>query len=291
MQFLIQHLTQYHYSHPVILQPHWVRLQPRSDPAQTLQSFQMQVMPQPTQATPVLDAEGNIVTKVWFPEHPVSALSVSTQAGVLTHCDNPFNYLLETWATHLPLDYPTRLMDHLQPYLGRSHVSQPGLTTDLIQLAYDVQDEAQGHPGLFASHLNQRINQFCTYILRETGDPWPAGLTWAKRMGSCRDLSLVFIEVCRFVGLAARFVSGYQAGDRNNPESHLHAWAEVYLPGAGWRGYDPTLGIAVADSHVALMASAVAQQAAPIGGLFRSYNLNEPATSTLSYSLAIQISD
>lgn len=94
------------------------------------------------------------------------------------------------------------------------------------------------------------------------------------------------METCRAVGLAARFVSGYQEGDPNAAERHLHAWAEVYLPGAGWRGYDPTHGLAVADGHIALVASALPKSAAPVTGGVRGR-----ARSELSYKLSIQVFD
>jgi transglutaminase-like putative cysteine protease len=85
-------------------------------------------------------------------------------------------------------------------------------------------------------------------------------------MGSCRDFTVLFMEACRAVGLAARFVSGYEEGDSTVLERDLHAWAEVYIPGGGWRGFDPTHGLAVADRHVALVASAFPQFTAPVTG-------------------------
>jgi transglutaminase-like putative cysteine protease len=85
-------------------------------------------------------------------------------------------------------------------------------------------------------------------------------------MGSCRDLTVVFMEACRAVGLAARFVSGYEEGDSNILERDLHAWAEVYVPGGGWRGFDPTHGLAVSDRHITLVASPYPAQTLPISG-------------------------
>ncbi|MFM7576061.1 MAG: transglutaminase-like domain-containing protein, partial [Microcystaceae cyanobacterium] len=95
---------------------------------------------------------------------------------------------------------------------------------------------------------------------------WEAGITWRNKRGSCRDLTILFMEVCRTMGLAARFVSGYQEGDQATEDWELHAWAEVYLPGGGWRGYDPTHGLAVSDRHIALVASPNPQDCAPVTG-------------------------
>jgi transglutaminase-like putative cysteine protease len=93
------------------------------------------------------------------------------------------------------------------------------------------------------------------------------------------------MEVCRAIGLAARFVSGYQEGDPDTTDRHLHAWAEVYLPGAGWRGYDPTHGLAVADGHIALVSSPFAQHTTPVAGTLKS---GIGAQAKMSYQLLIQ---
>lgn len=85
-------------------------------------------------------------------------------------------------------------------------------------------------------------------------------------MGSCRDTAVLFIHACRAAGLAAWFLSGYQEGDLDHPEQHRHAWVEAYLPGAGWRGYDPSHGLAVSDRHIALVAAADPADATPIQG-------------------------
>ena len=92
--------------------------------------------------------------------------------------------------------------------------------------------------------------------------------------GACRDLAVLFIDSCRAVGLPARFVSGYHCGQAPANRRYLHAWAEVFLPGAGWRGFDPLQGIAVADQHIAVAASAHPRAAAPISG-----SLNSAATA------------
>lgn len=257
MQIQIRHLIEYRYSRPVQLEPHTVRLRPRCDGIQTLLAFELQVDPQPVGQSALVDLEGNAAVRLWFGD-PTEHLRIQTQATVLTLRQNPFDYLLCDWATHLPIDYPSTLAAQLQPYLTAQ--ADPGVQA----LAWELWDHVQGETTAFLPALNQRIYSECRHILREKGDPWPAGLTWHRKTGACRDLALVFMEVCRTVGLAARFVSGYQvspsqpSGESRGGEPpeparrHLHAWAEVYLPGAGWRGFDPTQGLAVADGHVAL---------------------------------------
>lgn len=102
----------------------------------------------------------------------------------------------------------------------------------------------------------------------------------AERVGSCRDLAVLFVEVCREAGIPARFVSGCQEGDPDVPEAELHAWAEAYLPGIVWRGYDPTHGLVVTDRHIALAAAPEPEQTMPLIGTFRGTG----AASTITHS-------
>jgi transglutaminase-like putative cysteine protease len=273
MRYQIQHTTRYDYSAPVQLQPHVVRLQPRSGGGwQTLEQFSLVVTPVPMGRSDLLDLEGNTLVKLWFDGGQlVESLDIQVQSQVTTHQANPFNYLLEPWALDLPLDLPSSLSQQLQPYLG-------GPIDAVAQaLAQEIAAATGGYVPAFLNQLNQQIYTSCQYLIRETGDPLPAGLTWTEKKGSCRDFTVLFMAACRAVGLAARFVSGYQKDDPADVDSavdpdhadiehHLHAWAEVYCPGAGWRGYDPTLGLVVADRHIPLVASVDPRYAAPVTG-------------------------
>ncbi len=335
MLYTITHTTTYTYSQPVTLAPHTLRLRPRSDGHQTLQSFELTVTPAlilplqsqqsqsqqsqsqqsqsqlssqqlssqqlpiqpppqsliqaPTQSPPiqqstVTDLDGNTHIKLWFAPAAVTELIVTARSHIITHLTQPFNYLLEPWALSLPIDYPTSLREQLQPYLA-SPGFDPGFDPAVIALAQDISRWVQGDTTQFVMQLNQRIYETCQQVVREIGNPHPAGFTWAQRSGSCRDLTVLMMAACRAVGLAARFVSGYQEG--LGDELHLHAWAEIYLPGAGWRGYDPTRGLAVSDRHIALVASAQPSYTAPIVGSITPAS----AGSVLHYRVAIQIQD
>jgi len=286
VRYQISHTTTYHYTQPVSLQPHVVRLRPRSDSCQTLNAFSLLVNPSPTQKSAVIDLEGNDTIKLWFEPEPTTTLIVQVLSQVETHRQNPFDYLLEPWALKLPFDYPTSLLMQLQSYLVAQQPNFSSATDPvMLQLAQELCQQVDGDPTQFLMALNQRIYQTCKPLIRETGDPFPPGITWAQQSGSCRDLTVLFIEVCRAIGLAARFVSGYQEGDADSLERHLHAWAEVYLPGAGWRGYDPIQGLAVTDRHIALVASATSRYAAPISGSFKQTG---GAQSSMTYQLTIQ---
>jgi transglutaminase-like putative cysteine protease len=266
LDYQISHTTTYTYDRPIVLLPHTIRLRPRCDVMQSVRQFSLEVTPKPSQLSEAIDLDGNAVLKVWFSDEPTSCFRVQSGFHVSTHCANPFNYLLEPWALHLPFDYPASLLAQLQPYLGGAGAYSTALDPVAVQLAQDIALATHGHVPGFLSELNQQIYQTCQHYIRETGDPLPPGVTWNSKAGSCRDMALLFMEACRSVGLATRFVSGYQEGDPDWEHRHLHAWIEVYLPGAGWRGYDPTQGTAVADRHIALVASSNSRYTTPVSG-------------------------
>jgi len=133
------------------------------------------------------------------------------------------------------------------------------------------------------SSLAAQIPRRLEYLLREHGDAWTSEETLKQGSGSCRDFTMLFIDVCRSAGIAARFVSGYCIGDVA-ADSHMHAWAEVYLPGAGWRGYDPSRGAPTSDDHIAVASGPMPQDAAPTFGSFRGQGV-----STLEADISISL--
>lgn len=284
MKYQITHLTTYTYQQPVTLQPHLVRLRPASSACQTLHAFNLQVSPQPIGLSTIVDLDGNAIVKLWFTPDPTQQLRIQTDSIVETHRDNPFDFLLEAWATHLPIDYPLSLVTQLRPYLGDP--LSGNLDPVAVTLAQQLLQTTQNNPVAFLSELNQQIYQTCQHMIRETGDPLPPGITWNQKLGSCRDLAVLFMETCRAAGLATRFVSGYWEGDLTKQEErHLHGWAEVYLPGAGWRGYDPTHGLAVGDRHITLVTSPIPRYTAPVSGAYGPGKIQ----ATLQYHLTLQI--
>lgn len=284
MQYSIRHTTTYRYDRPVTLSPHTVRLRPRCDVTQTLQNFMLEADPHPIQVLETVDLDGNDLITLHFSDHSLQELHLTTSFDITTWRSNPFDYLLDPWANRLPMNYPTTLLHRLQPYLGGWGCNFPTLDPVAVELSRDIWQETAGNPILFLWTLNQRICDSCKHIIRETGDPFPPSVTWKTKEASCRDMAVLFIEACRAVGLAARFVSGYQEGDPDWEHRHLHAWAEVYLPGGGWRGYDPTQGLAVGDRHITLVTASNSQDTAPITGFLKT---GIGATSEMSYKLLI----
>ncbi|HMC08623.1 MAG TPA: transglutaminase family protein [Actinomycetota bacterium] len=263
MLFEVGHLTRFTYDHPVLLEPLTVRLRPRCDVFQRLISFDLTVEPSPEGMSQMMDVEGNALSQVWFLGVSES-LTLRTSCTVETLRNNPFDYIvLDPEGLRVPMVYPEAERRALARYLEAS--GDPAVEA----FAAGVLRSAGGGATAFLGELCLRIASTISQEVRRVGDPLPAGETLARRTGACRDLAVLYIDACRSVGIAARFVTGYEMGEPGSQERELHAWAEVYVNGAGWRGYDPTLGLAVADRHVAVAAGAGPPEAAPTSGTFR----------------------
>jgi len=262
VRYRIVHNTRYQYAEPVQLGSHILRLQPRVDGSQRLHYFACEILPTPRKTIDWLDLEGNVCRQVWFPDTDVTTLTIVTQCDIETLRPNPFDYLSPEWAITAPLDYPQSLQRLVAPYLTLPYADSPTVTDWAQQQLHT----ANGNVGLFLTGLTQAIYQTCAYETRHQGPPWSPGIVLTEQRGTCRDFTVLFMAACRAVGLAARFVSGYQRGDADQTSHELHAWPEVYVPGGGWRGFDPTLGLAVADGHVALAAAMEPAQAAAVTG-------------------------
>lgn len=272
MRFSVRHVTSYLYDQPVFLEPHVIRLKPATDAGQRLTRFVIEVQPPPAGMTEILDLEGNSVLVCWF-EDLVSELLIKIVTEVETSRSNPFTYLSFNQAA-LPYRYSGDLVVAAAPYMA-TH-SDP----DVVGLAERVAHQVDGAPDAFLPALAAEVRQRCRLIVRPEGDPLPAVETLALGEGSCRDLALVFMEASRSMGFAARFVSGAVLGEG---EQDLHAWAEVYVDGGGWRGFDPTTGLAVGEDHIAVARASSPAHAAPVTGSFRG-----SATATLQSTVSIE---
>lgn len=260
----ILHETNYRFSRPVFLEPHTFRFHPRTDGGQRPLAFDLAIDPAPAGCKQLLDALGNVVTCAWF-SGQTDALRVRSTCEVETFRDNPFGFLVtDPAALELPVRYAEPLKCHLDLCLGGSEVHQ-----DVARWTKGLVEETGAETLGFLSRLTQRVQSTCNWVVRHEGDPHAAERTLADGEGSCRDLAVLFMDACRSVGLAARFVSGYNRGDPGSHEHELHAWAEVYLPGGGWLGYDPSQGLAIGNEHVVVAAGPTPRDAAPISGTLR----------------------
>lgn len=283
MRYRILHTTHYSYSEAVFLGSHILRLRPRSDGFQTLRQFALDIEPTPELMSDQLDMLGNVCVGLNFFNQPLTHLKIQTQSEVETHATNPFNYVLEPWATTLPLDYPSSALMGLAPYLHQP-ITAP-VASSVADWAQQLLYEVDQNLSQFLTTLTQCIYNRCNYVVRETGAPLPASVTWQQKQGTCRDFAVLFMEVCRSVGIAARFVSGYQEGDPDQLNHDLHAWVEAYIPGGGWRGFDPTHGLAVANRHIALAVGIHPTQAAPVTGSIREGQIVQ---STLTTQISVK---
>lgn len=289
MLFEITHRTRYHYSQPVFLEPFTVRLRPRCDASQTLRSYRIDVTPVPGGMSHCPGLYGNSNETIWFSGlHDNLLIEVNTL--VETHHGNPFDFFVtDPAALTLPLAYQPQLARVLGHYLVRE-----GDHADLAAFAREMMQAARHETIPFLTMLAEAIYRRLEYMLREHGDPWTPQETLKQGKGSCRDSAMLFIDICRSVGIAARFVSGYCIADAA-AGGDMHAWAEVYLPGTGWRGFDPSRGLSVNDDYVAVAAGQLSRDAAPTLGKFRgdaissmhaeiSVSVLESSTSTLYQS-------
>ena len=277
MRIAVVHTTLYRYSSAVYLEPHIIRLRPREDASQRLARWTLDITPTPCGRTECLDQDGNTVVRAWF-NSVTPELSLRSEFALETLRDNPFNYLLTPRDTKLPMEYAPPLRAPLVPYLRDEH--SPAVRAFAESLAAEC--DWQTIP--FLSALNQRLFAVTRQVIREIGAPHAAETTLREQEGSCRDLAVLFCSACRAVGLAARFVSGYERDASLQENGDLHAWAEVYLEGAGWTGYDPSRALAVAASHVAVAAASDPLLASPVTGTYRG-----SASAKMEFSISMQV--
>lgn len=265
MRFKILHEIEYRYSSPVSLEPHAFYLKPRENRGQKLLSFDFSIDPAPRLRSDVVDFLGNDSIRAWF-EGKTSSLSIRAESAVELDRPNPFDYLVDPLFAQLPVRYASSAVPKSVSDFSAAVAAQTG--SSIL---------------LFLPELCRSIASSFEKLHRAEGEPWPSAKVLADKQGACRDLTVLFMDCCRAQGLATRFTSGYFEGNPDTPENELHAWAEVYVEGGGWRGFDPTAGLAVAESHVAIASSSVPAQVSPVIGAFRG-----EAQSSLKTRVQIQ---
>ncbi|MEI8719703.1 transglutaminase family protein [Mesorhizobium sp. ISC11] len=268
----VYHLTHYKYDRPVVLGPQIIRLQPAPHSRTKVLSHSLKVEPANHFVNLQQDPYGNFLARFVFPE-PVTELKIEVDLVADMTVYNPFDFFVEPSAEAFPFEYPEEIRDDLAIY------RTPEPAGPLLSALLKTIDRSAANTVNFLVDLNARLQREIAYIVRmETGVFSPEE-TLAAKKGSCRDSSWLLVQILRNLGIAARFVSGYLVQLKpdlvalDGPAgtavdfTDLHAWCEVYLPGAGWIGFDPTSGLLTGESHVPLAATPHFRNAAPISGM------------------------
>ena len=261
----IQHKTHYHYAESVTLYPHILHLRPREGHDIRVQSSRLEISPE-YQIRWKRDVYGNSVAVVDFLK-AAADLVINSEVVVEHYEEEPLQFVLEDNARSFPFLYDPSEQIDLAPYQSAvfpqdqavlkewiAELWNPGLGVDTITLLTSV---------------NRKIANELQYQMREEPGVQSPAQTLSMRTGSCRDLATLFIEICRYCGLASRFISGYLlSGPGLDDHTATHAWSEVYLPGSGWRGFDSTSGLVVSGDHIAVAVHRHPQAIPPVSGSY-----------------------
>ncbi|PWU05380.1 MAG: IMP dehydrogenase [Terriglobia bacterium] len=267
----LHHKTVYRYDRPASLSPQVIRLRPAPHCRTPVSAYSLKIEPAGYFINWQQDPQSNYVARVVFPER-VRYLSVEVGLVAEMTIINPFDFFLEEYAEKFPFCYTAAQAKELAPYLTPEPAG-PRLEEFLGSIDRSPQPSMD-----FLVELNRRLQKLIRYVIRFEPGIQTCEQTLTMASGSCRDSASLLVQILRHLGLAARFVSGYLIQLRpdvkplDGPEgpghdfTDLHAWTEVYLPGAGWVGLDPTSGLLAAEGHLPLAASPEPTSAAPVSG-------------------------
>lgn len=269
----IRHKTIYTYDRLVSLSPHVFRLRPAVHSRTPIEAYSFKVLPKDHFLNWQQDPFGNFLARVVFPEK-IDRLEVDVEVIANLQTINPFDFFVEEYAENFPFKYPAHLAKELVPYL---EIKEDGpLLREWVANHIDTTKPTRIVD--FLVKINHQLNREIAYSIRMEPGVQSPDFTLTKALGSCRDSAWLLVHILRHAGLAARFVSGYlvqlTADEKSldgpsGPEkdfTDLHAWAEVYIPGAGWIGLDATSGLFAGEGHIPLACTPDYVSAAPVVG-------------------------
>lgn len=264
-RYKILHRTYYNFSVAVRLEPHVLRLRPREGHELHIESSSLEISP-PATLRWHRDVEDNSVAIATFTS-PADKLSVESEVIIQQYNQDPLDFLLADYATDYPFVYTPDDLVVLAPYTNFAGNLPGTLLTAWVAGIWQPGERLQTYTLL--QRLCAHIHQNLSYRLREEPGVQSAADTLARGTGSCRDFASLFMEAARHLGLAARFVSGYLLAPPSPVNfGATHAWAEVYLPGAGWKGFDPAIGEIAGPAHTAVAVARLPESVPPIAGSY-----------------------
>ena len=273
MKAKVQHLSLYNYSSPVFLESQEIRLCPRNDYNLKVINFSYKIDPEPSSSSIIIDSEGNSLIKAWF-NQKTDFFRVETLWEAENTNQNEYNFIIHFDNTELPVRYSSMNEKPLKVYRT---IETPGLSVKAF--SDSLASKTENDILTFLIELTGEIYNTFTYEKREKGEPYSPEFTLKAKTGSCRDLAVLFMECCRYQGFASRFVSGYRIDKDSIENTDLHAWCEVFIEGAGWKGFDPSMGLAVTNEYFTLSSSYSSFITLPIIGSYRSnYSFSELKT-------------
>ncbi|MFZ5533310.1 MAG: DUF2126 domain-containing protein [Pseudomonadota bacterium] len=274
LRVALTHKTVYHYDRPVALSPQVIRLRPAVHSRTPILSYSLRVTPEKHFINWQQDPFGNILARLVFQEE-TQTLGIEVDVIADMVVINPFDFFVEEYAKHFPFTYDRQLRKELTPYM---EVVENGPL--LRKWLAGVDRGKRPYIVDFLVELNSRLQKDIGYLIRMEPGVQSCEETLSKATGSCRDSAWLLVQIMRHLGLAARFVSGYlvqlapdvkSLDGPSGPEADftdLHAWCEVYVPGAGWVGLDPTSGLFAGEGHIPLACTPDPVSAAPVSGSF-----------------------
>ncbi|MXV16766.1 transglutaminase family protein [Hufsiella ginkgonis] len=277
MHITIHHRTAYRYDKPVFLTTHLFRLRPSGHSPAQPEAFTLTVTPSNIHFHWQQDVFGNFAARVDFMA-PTSEMSVDVTFSTRLPDFNPFNFFTDEYALTYPFGYPETLCKDLFSCLEVNEYG-PRLAA-LVEKARTY----QGPTINMMVNITAMIKREVAYTIRLDPGIQTSEQTLAKALGSCRDSAWLLVQLLRHLGLASRFVSGYlvQLSDSGGGDTvDLHAWTEVFLPGTGWLGLDPTSGLFAGNGHIPLACTPRPEDAAPVQGT------TDPCESTLVYQSSV----
>ena len=267
----IRHKTVYNFDRSVSLSPHVFRLRPAVHSRTPISGYSLRIEPETHFINWQQDPFGNLLARVVFPEK-CTKLSVEVEVLADLTVINPFDFFVEDYAENFPFNYDASLLKELQPYL---EITEQGTLLKKWLADFDLSIRTIND---FLVDINRKVFQTISYNIRMEVGIQSCEDSLTKLSGSCRDSAWLLVQILRHLGLAARFVSGYlvqltadikSLDGPSGPEqdfTDLHAWAEVYIPGAGWIGLDPTSGLLTGEGHIPLACTPDPASAAPVTG-------------------------